>query len=146
MESNTTLNDSGQRTIKQDSILADYILYNDKRTTPLGTMDGGILETISSKSRSIPFISKILNLIKSFLGASNQDKRVATGAAFVNSASNKDWPKYKYAQRYVSIARAKSVLQQYTDYAVVYDNLKLFEGNENPVVAFLRDYYAMADE
>lgn len=146
VESNTTLNDSGQRTIKQDSILADYILYNDKRTTPLGTMDGGILETISSKSKSIPFISKILNLIKSFLGASNQDKRVATGAAFVNSSSNKDWPKYKYAQRYISIARAKTNLMQYSDDPVAYNNLKLFEGNENPVVAFLRDYYAIADK
>lgn len=146
VNNNTTLDDTGNRIIKQDSVLADYILYNDERTTPLGTMDGGILETIKSRSKSIPFISKVLNLIKSFLGASDEDKQIATGAAFVNSKSNSEWKNYKNAQRYVSLARAASVLKQYSNDSTAYNNIPFFEGNENPVMAFLRDYYAILNK
>ena len=81
-------------------------------------------------------------MIRSFLGSSSQSKRIATGAAFVNSSSNSDWAKYKYAQRYISLARATSVLRQYSDDSTAYQNIEFFEGDENPVVAFLNEYYA----
>ena len=83
-------------------------------------------------------------MVKSFLGASESDLRLASGEAFVNSASNADWETYKYAQRYVSLARATAVLRQYDGEATAYNNMQFFEGSENPVVAFLNRYYSIA--
>ena len=144
VEENTTLS-GGTRTINNDSVLADFIKNNDERITPLGVMDGGILDSLHGGS-SIPFISDILSLIESFLGASEEDKRIATGEAYVNSSSNGDWDKYKYAQRYVSLARATSALRQFSGDSTAYSNIKYFEGYDNPVVAFTRQYYASLDK
>lgn len=140
VEENTELSD-GKRTVKKDSKLADFIKYNNERITPMGVMDGGILEAIKNSSSSIPFISDIISMIKTWLFSSDEDKQVATGKVFVNSASNPDWQTYKYAQRYVSLARATDALRQYDGDETAYNNLKYFEGNENPVIAFLNDYY-----
>lgn len=141
VEENTVLKD-GKRTIKPDSLLANFVKYNDERLTPVGIMDGGILEALQGGSSSIPFISDIISMIKIWLFSTNEDKSIATGQAFVNSSSNPNWEKYKYAQRYVSLARAKDALRQYDGGETAYNNLKYFEGSENPVVAFLNDYYA----
>ena len=143
VEANTTLS-GGTRTINDGSVLARFITSNDERETPVGVMDGGILESLSSGGGSIPFLSDILGMIERFLGASDADKRIASGAAFVYSSSNKDWETYKYAQRYVSLARATAALKQYSDGSTAYDNLKYFEGKENPVIAFLEHYYSVA--
>jgi hypothetical protein len=105
-------------------------------------MDGGILESLSGGSSSIPFISDIISMIKIWLLSSDEDKAIATGKVFVNSASNPEWQKYKYAQRYVSLARATDALRQYDGDETAYNNIPFFEGVENPVVAFLNDYYA----
>ena len=142
INNNTTLSDSGVRTINRGSVLANFITYNNERTTPLGVVDGGILESLKSGSAKIPFISNILEMIKTWLGASEKDKRVASGAAFVNSSNNAEWQTYKYAQRYVSLARATAALRQYAGDSTAYDKIEFFEGPENPVVAFLQDYYA----
>ena len=75
-------------------------------------------------------------------GTSESDKRIASGAAFVNSVDNEDWQTYKYAQRYVSLARATASLRKYADGSTAYNNIQFFEGLENPVVAFTREYYA----
>ncbi len=139
---NTTLSSNGTRTINKNSVLADFILYNNERTTPLGTADGSILESLQSGSSSSSFTADFISMIKSFLGASESDKRIATGAAFVNSSANSDWDTYKYAQRYVSLARATSTLRQYTNDKTAYQNIKFFEGSNNPVIAFLENYYA----
>ena len=106
-------------------------------------MDGGILESLSGGSSSIPFISDILKMIEIFLGASEADKRIASGAAFINSAANPDWQTYKYAQRYVSLARATAALRSHSN-ATAYQ-IKFFEGTENPVMAFLEEYYKVAE-
>lgn len=140
VEDNTTLSE-GTRTINDNSVLARFLTTNDERETPLGVMDGGILDSLSSGSGSIPFLSDILSMIRRFLGASEEDKRIASGAAFVYSSTNKDWDTYKYAQRYVSLARATAALRQYADGSTAYDNLKYFEGRENPVIAYLNHYY-----
>jgi len=142
INNNTTLDSSGSRTINPGSDLAKFILYN-KRTAPLGVMDGGILESIQNDSSSVFFTSNILEMIKTWLNASEADKEIATGAIFVNSSQNKDWQTYKYAQRYMSLARATAVLKQYSSDPLAYNNIEFFEGNENPVVAFLEEYYAM---
>ena len=141
VEENTEYSD-GKRSVKKDSVLADFIKYNDERITPIGVMDGGILEALQGDSSSIPFISSIISMIKTWLFSTDEDKAVATGKVFVNSSSNPDWEKYKYAQRYVSLARATSALRQYDGDKTAYNNLKYFEGPENPVVAFVREYRA----
>ena len=141
VEGNTEY-ENGKRTVKPDSDLANFIKYNNERMTPIGAMDGGILEALTGGSSSIPFISDIVSMIKTWLGASDEDKAIATGKVFVNSSSNPDWAKYKYAQRYVSLARATDALRQYDGDETAYNNIKYFEGSENPVVAFLNDYYA----
>ncbi len=141
VEENTTLSD-GTRTINDDSILAQFILYNNNRVTPIGVMDGGILDSLSNESDSISFVSDIIQMIKMLLGTSESDQRIASGAAFVNSTSNDDWQTYKYAQRYVSLARATASLRKYAGDSTAYNNIQFFEGSENPVVAFTREYYA----
>lgn len=138
---NTTLDANGERKVIPKSVLADYILYNDERITPMGFMDGGILSSVISRSSSIPFLSNILAMIKIWLGAKPEELAVATGQVFVNSASNPNWQTYKYAQRYVSLARATSTLRQYAGEAT-YERIYGFEGSQNPVVAFLNDYYS----
>lgn len=141
VETNTVLS-NGVRTIKSGSTLANFITYNDERITPAGVVDGGILE--STGGQSISFISDILRMVRRFLGASEGEKRLASGAAFVNSSSNGDWNTYKYAQRYVSLARATEALRQYDGGRTAYSNIKCFEGEENPVIAFLESYYNIA--
>lgn len=146
VEANTTINSSGVRTINSSGDLADFILYNNERKTPLGVIDGGILESLENGSGSIPFVSDILELGKKLFGASENDKKIATGEAFLNSSSNDDWQNYKYAQRYVSLARATEALKQYSNNSTAYNNITYFEGNENPVIAFLDNYYNLAQK
>ena len=144
VEANTELKD-GVRVIKDDSDLADFIKYNDERITPVGVMDGGILSAVQTGSK-ISFLDNILSMIKTFLGATEREKQIATGAAFVNSSSNANWDVYKYAQRYVSLARATEALRKYDGEETAYNNLKYFEGTMSPVVAFLNNYYNMASK
>lgn len=138
---NTTLTDSGKRVINKGSALSNYIIYNNKRSTPLGTTDGGILESLKSGSTSINYISDILKMVKGYINSDDSNKRIATGAAFVNSTSNSDWQTYKYAQRYVSLARATEVMRQYSNDTTAYRQLRFFEGDTNPVVAFINEYF-----
>ena len=64
----------------------------------------------------------------------------------MNSGDNADWEFYKYAQRYVSLARAASTLRQFDGDKTSYVNLKFFEGTENPVMAFLHEYRSLANK
>ena len=141
VEANTTINGSGVREINDGSVLADFIIYNDERKTPLGVTDGGILDSLSNGSGSVSFMSNILEMIKIFLGSSESDKKIATGESFVNSTNNPDWQKYKYAQRYVALARATAILKQFSNDETAYSNMRYFEGKENPVVAYKKHYY-----
>lgn len=141
VEENTVLNNNGVREIKDGSRLAEFIIYNDERKTPMGVTDGGILDSLSGESKSIPFVGSILSLVEMFIGANEDDVRMATGESFVNSSSNPDWQTYKYAQRYVSLARATAILRQYSDDSTAYSNIKFFEGDNNPVVAYRQHYY-----
>jgi hypothetical protein len=146
VEENTTLED-GVRKIKSGSRLAEFIIYNNKRTTPDGLVDGGILESLKNGNSSTSFNSDILNMVTTYLGADSREQRIASGAAFVNSDSNTDWDAYdKYSQRYVSLARATAALRQYDGDRTSYTNLKFFEGEESPVVAFLRECKKLANK
>ena len=133
-----TILENGTRIVKPGSFLAKFIDYNNDRKTPLGTTDGGILQSLRSNGTFIPFISNIKNLIMQFKDASEDELRLATGAAFVNSANNPDWQqKYKYAQRYVSMARAVAAMRKFSNEPTAYTNLKFHEGTENPVIAYM---------
>lgn len=144
VEENTTMSSSGSRQVNKNSTLANFILYNNERTTPLGVTDGGILNSLKEGTSSVSFATNILEMIKTFLGASDNDKQIASGAAYVNSQNNINWQTYKYAQRYVSLARATSALKQYSTDKTAYTNIKYFEGEENPIIAFLEEYYQTA--
>ena len=67
----------------------------------------------------------------------------STGEEFVNGGSS--WGTYKYAQRFVAVARAVSQLTEFADDKTAYNFIPGFEdydGTTTPVVAFLEDYYA----
>ena len=146
IEENTILKD-GVRTIKSGSYLADFIIYNDKRSTPDGLTDGGIIKSLRNDASSIQFASDILDMVETWKGSSQNEQRIASGAAFVNSDDNADWDAYyKYAQRYVSLARATAALRQYDGEETSYTNIKYFEGNENPVLAFINEYQKLANK
>lgn len=145
VNNNTTLSASGKRKVNQGSVLADFILYNNERVTPLGVIDGGILNSLSLGSSSISFVSSIMGMIQNFLGASEADKKIASGEEYVNSGANENWNNYKYAQRYVSLARATDSLRQYADGSTAYDNIYGFEGSDNPVIAFIDEYKSLAN-
>lgn len=119
--------------------------------TPVGVTDGGILKVLkdgSSSNGKIPFITKISDLIGSvwgkivsFFTGREENRDIATGAAFVNSKDNNYyWDKYKYAQRYVSMVRATSALRMYDGDATAYSNIP-YVGIDNPVLACLEEYY-----
>ena len=144
IESNTTLSDTGVRTIKNDSVLANFIDYNNNKTTQDGPTDGGIVKAITNNSNSVPFITDILSMVKESLTVPESTIKMATGESFVNSSSNSDWDTYKYAQRYVSLARATESLRRYSNDKTAYTKLKYFEGNENPVVAYIRSQNSTA--
>lgn len=139
IENNTILED-GVRTIRRGSDLERFIIYNNERETPVGMIDGGILKSLENGSSSISFVSDILGMVTTFIETDESARRVASGAAFVNSSANPDWEINKYAQRYVSLARATSMLQQYSETA--YRDIEFFEGEQNPVMALLEEYYA----
>ena len=66
VENNTSLDSNGARTINTNSALAKFIIYNNERVTPLGVMDGGILNSLSTDSSSVSFASNIVNMIENF--------------------------------------------------------------------------------
>ena len=113
VEANTSIDNSGTRTINQDSTLAKFIIYNNERTTPLGVVDGGILDSLSKNSSSVFFSNNIFNMVLNSLESSETNKKIATGEAFVNSSNNDDWETYKYAQRYVSLRLRQGMLHRH---------------------------------
>lgn len=138
---NTEKDTAGNTTIKEDSILAKYIIYNNERESPIGTNDAGILTSLQSNFKKILLATNLTSMVEIFEKASDEEKRIASSAAFVNSKDNPDWEQYKYAQRYISINRALSVLKQYSTDETAYDNLNGFQSDINPVVAFTEKYY-----
>ncbi len=146
IEGNTSVDGSGKRVVNKGSALADYILYNDERITPLGVVDGGIIDSKKQASSIISLESDIAKMIEDFIGASDEEKWFAKGGDFVNSSSNPKWQTYKYAQRYISLARAAENLKTYASDKTAYNNLPFFEGGENPVMAFVEEYYSLANK
>lgn len=122
LNNNTSIS-NGIRTVNAGSILDIFIKYNVGRITPVGVMDGGILTAIKSGISNIFTSGSIANMVKYSQESSEAEKRIATGEAFVNSFSNQDWQTYKYAQRYVSLARAAEALKQFSGDETAYSSL-----------------------
>lgn len=141
VEENTYLDYRGNRQVKDGSYLADFIVFNDHRISPFGTIDPGILSAKRQGSGILEFFANISESVSLYDNASDTNKKLASGAAFVNSASNPLWDQYKYAQRYVSINRAVSILRDYSSDSYAYQNLKGCEGDTNPVIAFSERYF-----
>ena len=145
---------TGGLVVKTGSKMAKFIKNNIRRITPVGMTDGGIIDSYDEETSgddSVPFISKISSLfskivdkIKSlFTSEDNSEvKRASTGELYVNSSKNSDWSTYKWAQRYAALARAQGQMRMY---AVNYDgrvayNIKTLRGDENPIIAYIREY------
>lgn len=141
---NTYINESGNRVVKENSYLAKFILYSE-RTAPLGVADSGILYSLKQKKSFIYMIENAALSIELFNNSTPEEKAIATGAAFVNSSNNPYWNQYKYAQRYVSIARTIEILKQYSSDQTAYMNLSGFEGAINPVLAFKNSHNYLAN-
>lgn len=133
--------------VKNNTKLANFIKNSIRRTTPVGITDGSILingvNNVNS-NESVPFLSNISDAIIGWFNNTfnTEVKRAATGELFVNSRNNEDWNEYKWAQRYVSLARAQEALRSY---AINYDgrmayNISTLEGDSNPIIAFIREY------
>ena len=138
VESNTYLDSKGNRKVKDNSPLADFITLYGENNSPLGTFN---INLVVAKRNNTNFLSTLLNLTDSvaiFLNATNEEKAIATGSAFVNSSSNPYYEKYKYASIYVSFARTLAILR--ASDPVAYNNFPLFEGPDNPVIAYLDEY------
>ncbi len=134
LNNNTDLT-NGVRIIKKNSVLDNFINYNNKRITPIGVMDGGILSSLKSELKGAPILSNISEMVKNLINSNDAEKRIATGEAFVNSSSNLDWQTYKYAQRYVSLSRATESLRKYSSDSTAYSSLQFFE-TTNSTLAF----------
>ncbi len=141
VEQNTTLNSSGERVVKADSILKEFIDGRNKKT-PLGVKDGEILETRVNGSSSGSNLEK---MIEASENASEEDIDIATGKAFINSTSNPKWKEYKYAQRYISLARAADAQKLYAKDQSTYVSLKFFEGYKNPITTLLDNDISIAN-
>lgn len=143
--------------VKENSNLAMYVNYNEERNTPIGLSDAAIMEKYQiQKNEEGGVIGRIIGKIGSFFanlfklteGAENDPNSIpdeATGKAFVNSSSNHErWsdsggPQYKYAQRYISLARAAETMRQYDGDETAY----VFEGfgKGDPIARYINELY-----
>lgn len=132
--------------IRDDSFLKKYINYNYGRMTPVGVVDGGILESYDESKKTTVW-EKIKSFVSNLLGLSEKaakgelgddEYKLATGAEFVDNGGE-DWNNYKYAQRYMSLARAADAMRQYDGDLTAY-NFDGF-GLNNAVVAYISELY-----
>ena len=116
------------------------------RETPVGVMDGSIVEELngtgSSGSGTFSLRSIWQTVIGFFSGETSKNKKIASGELYVNSSENSNnWKVYKYAQRYVSIARARDALRQYDGDQTAYSNIP-YLGVDNPATVCREKIYA----
>ena len=137
---------------KDSKSLAKYVNYNENRNTPVGLTDGAIVESVKNSESVFKKIwNAVANLFNTIVGIDNGEvPDEATGKAFVDSAANNDWnngEQYKYAQRYISLARAAETMRQYDGDETAY----VFEGfgKGDPVARYIdklnQDSIAVSD-
>lgn len=135
---NVDCNENDVCRVKSGSSLEKYINYNELKRTPDGVTDGDIVQAVREESSVVPFIAKIVNLFAGGSPINATERRAASGEMFVNSAENSDWSTYKYAQRYISLARAQDSLRQFDGDTTAY-NFEGF-GVDNPIIAYIEEH------
>ena len=131
---------------KEDSALAKYISYNELRKTPVGITDGSIIESIEDSKEGKSIFARVLSAISNLFGLSKKIEDgtynvppEATGESYVVGGSI--WESsddYKYAQRYISLARAAETLRQYSGDETAY-NFEGF-GLGNPIARYIETH------
>jgi len=131
-------------------ILAKYVTFNENRNTPVGLTDASLVENKKQwESMNQGWLKRVWASVTSLFGLIGDidDGDVpdeATGKEFVYKASNgvasagdedNMWNKYKYAQRYISLARAAEAMRQYDgdETAYVFDGF----GTGDPVARYM---------
>ncbi len=136
-----TTDESGHKTVKEDSKLQQYLIFGTERQSSPGVKDAGICDALSTGDEEAQSgWKKVINTITGAIGLGNAGKkctgkraRIATGEEYANTASNKEWDTtYKYYQGYVMETYVLELLGYYDEE----------EGNgKNPVVAAKDAYY-----
>ncbi|MBR6505257.1 hypothetical protein IKT18_00215 [Candidatus Saccharibacteria bacterium] len=146
IKKNTDCNKENICTIDDAEILAKYIGENENRSTPYGLTDATITEfekewAEKNEKKNSNWFKRIISFFKSLFGIietidNGEAPDEATGKEFVYKASNSvasnsdeenTWEKYKYAQRYISLARAAEAMRQFDgdETAYVFDGFGL---------------------
>lgn len=152
---NIECDDDNNCTVKKGSALAEYLTGKTNSTTPLGMMDGAVLDMVEDTGdgscrlkdaeKSDGFFKKALNLLRNLLGLSEKaaknelsecQKSFASGARFVASKDNEWWEKYgKYAQLYILFSNTGEANEMFDGETGAY-NFKWF-GKTNAIAKFL---------
>lgn len=119
----------GHQKIKDNSNLANFILYCAERDSPFGAIDANIHNAMQHSLGVVGDNLPILNDIIDIVNATEDIKNLpwATGAICVNSPQNPKWEEFKYYQRYIEDHR-------------LLDQLGAHQDQKNPVLAF-KDHY-----
>ncbi len=102
-----SLDENGK--IKNGSELSKYVLYCGQRTSPFGTNDTNIANSISEVTPIDGYLGYV-PVVGDIIGIVNEEKKLSnmgwiTGQECVSSSDNEDWEKNKIYQRYVEDQR-----------------------------------------
>ena len=141
-------------TVKKGSALAEYLTGKTNSTTPLGMINGAMLDMVEvtedgscrlkDEEKSDSFFKKSLNFLRNLLGLSEKaatglnecQKSFASGARFVASKDNEWWEKYgKYVQLYILFSNTGEANEMFDGETGAY-NFKWF-GKTNAIAKFL---------
>ncbi len=137
----TYLNSNNKRVIKNDknSPLYRYLVYYSEQITNPGNTNANVLSSLKSSSSNSSIIAKFIEL---FHSATPEELAIANGSEFLNSSTNAKWSSdYQYAQTYIILSSVLDQFKMFTSDKTAYNNVELFEGGANPVLAFLDQYY-----
>ena len=118
----------------------------------IGGVVNAIISTIVDLFKTVvQALSKAIAVLIKFSIADDVQKAKATGAFYADTAENREngnWDNSKWGQFYMSANRNMSIMRQYAvnyDGRLAYD-IKGFEWDENPVLAYIRESRAEREE
>ena len=134
LEPNLETDDEGNEKVKDNSELANYIIYCTERNSPFGIVDANIANAFQSSLGVVGDNIPVLNDIVDIVNAAEDVASLpwATGAICVNSEENERWnSEFKYYAAYIEENRILEQMEDPEDTAYV-----------NPVTAFKEHYAA----
>lgn len=134
LEPNLETDEEGNEKVKDNSELANYIIYCTERNSPFGIVDANIANAFQSSlgvvGDNIPVLSDVVDLTNAAEDAASLPW--ATGAVCVNSEENERWDsEFKYYAAYIEESRILEQMEDPEDVAYV-----------NPITAYKDHYYA----